>query len=77
MSAIRPTDEVKQFLESKGFTGDESEPFTYTGYSGKDKKILIIDESFAFQDIGMLIEDCKISKAFDIAHELEKWIEGN
>ncbi len=71
---IKKTEDVKCFLESKGFTRDSGEPFTYTGYSGKNKKVLVIDDSYTFQDVNMLIEDCEASKAYDIAHELREWI---
>jgi hypothetical protein len=69
------TSAVQSFLGSKGFTRDESEPFTlYAGYKN-GKEILVIDESGYYMDLDFLIEDAWAQGASKIAAELEKWRE--
>jgi len=72
---IVPTEEVQRFLESKGFTRDKSEPFTYVGYEGDNEKILVVEEFYAMQDIEMLIEDAEADGALDIASALRDWLQ--
>ena len=68
-----PTPEVLQFLGSKGFVRDNSEPFScYVGYK-RDKEILVIDESYYLIDIDFLIEDAETLEAPRIAAELKEW----
>lgn len=74
---LLPTAEVQRFLESKGFTRDNSEPFTYVGYSGGDEKFLIIDDAYALQEIEMLIEDSEVCGALDIASALRELLQGH
>ena len=72
---IVPTEKVQRFLESKGFTRDNSEPFTYVGYEGDGEKIMVVEEFYAMQDIEMLIEDAEADGALDIASALRDWLQ--
>ncbi len=66
------TDEIRQLLESKGITRDNSNPFTFAGYQSKTKRILVIDESSTLQETDMLIDDCQIQGANDIADAIKE-----
>lgn len=69
------TAEVQRFLESKGFTRDKSEPFTYVGYEGDNQKIFVLEEFYGEQDIEMLIEDAESDGASGIALALREWLQ--
>lgn len=67
MTILLSTEEVQEYLHKIGFTRDDSEPYSIgVGYSD-GHSVIILDESYAWQDIDFLIEDMEISKAFAAA----------
>lgn len=64
------TDDVRDFLISKGFTRDDGEPFAYVGY-GSRPEILVVCEDSYWQDVNFLIQDARNVGAKKIAAALE------
>jgi len=71
---IVPTEAIQELFQGNGIIRDDSTPFTYVGYRGKDDEVLVMDESFAFQDTDMLIQDCETQGAQGIAEIIKDFV---
>ena len=69
------TAEVLRFLESKGFTKSDSGPFAHACFAESGNQILVIDDSYTWQDVEMLLEDCQACGTSQIAAALQNWIQ--
>ncbi|MFA5991863.1 MAG: hypothetical protein WC794_06495 [Candidatus Doudnabacteria bacterium] len=66
---LLPTEKVVGILLAEGFTRDDSVQYGCVGYKW-DGEWMVIDESYATQDIDHLIQDSVVAEHYKLADKL-------
>lgn len=71
---IVPTEQITAILLEAGLKRDDSQMYGCAGYCDASGGVLIVDESYAYQDTNHLIEDCVVNECYGVADTIQKWV---